>query len=183
LPEQRQHLLLEKEQSMNLRSIVAAVFLPTIIPVAAAAQSPQKVSSKTKFEPPALESSLAVPSRSTDAVISSLLAVNPEIPLGPSDVLKGYEAGMTAIAERVSAELASISQAVRLGHITPDQAEYLTQQRYQLAAMQYQVLETLHDSLAYEMTQASARSHAPPGNNAGTILAVQPPLGVEGRSR
>jgi hypothetical protein len=183
LPAQRQHLLLEKEQSMNIRSIVVAVFLPAIVPLAAAAQSPQKVSTKTKFEPPPLASSLGIPSRSTDAVISSVLAVNPEIPLGPSDVLKGYEAGMTAIAERVSAELASISQAVRLGHITPDQAEYLTQERYQLAAMQYQVLATLHDSLAYEMSQASAPSHAPPGNDAGTILAVQPPLGVQGKSR
>ena len=168
---------------MNLRSIVVAVFLPAIVPLAAAAQSPQKVSTNTKFEPPPIASSLAIPSRNSEAAISSVLAVNPEIPLGPSDVLKGYEAGMTAIAERVSAELASISQAVRLGHITPDQAEYLAQERYQLAAMQYQVLTTLHDSLAYEMIQASARSHAPSGDNAGTILAVEPPFGVEGKSR
>jgi|SRR6516164_2578937 len=168
---------------MNLRSIVVSVFLPAIIPLAATAQSPPKVRTKTKLEPPPLESALAIPTRSTDGVISSVLAVNPEIPLGPSDVLKGYETGMTAIAERVSAELASISQAARLGHITRDQAEYLTQERYQLAAMQYQVLATLHDSLAHEMIQASARSHAPPGNNADTIVVVQPPLGIEGKSR
>lgn len=48
----------------------------------------------------------------------------------------GYENAMTAIAQRISAELAGISEAVRLGHITPDQAEYFTQQRYQLAIMQ-----------------------------------------------
>jgi hypothetical protein len=168
---------------MNLRSIVVAVFLPAIIPLAATAQSPQKLRTKAKFETSPLESALAIPSRSTDEVISSLLAVKPEIPLGPSDVLKGYERGMTAIAERVSAELASISQAVRLGHITRDQAEYLTQERYQLAVMQYQVLATLHDSLAQEMIQASARSHAPPEDNAGTMVAVQPQLAGGGKSR
>jgi hypothetical protein len=168
---------------MNLRSIVVAAFLPAILPLAAMAQSPQKVRPKTKFEPPGFDSALAIRSRSTDAVISSVLAFKPEIPLGPADVLKGYERGMTAIAERVSAELASISQAVGLGHITRDQAEYLTQERYELAVMQYQVLATLHDSLAHEMMQASARAHAPPEDNSGTMVAVQPPLAVEGKNR
>jgi hypothetical protein len=166
---------------MNLRSIVATVFLPAIVPLAATAQAPQTVWTKTKFEPPRVES--AVRGRTSDAAILSVLAVKPEIPLGPSDVLKGYEQGMTAIAERVSAELASISQAVRLGYITRDQAEYLTQERYQLAVIQYQVLATLHDSLAHEMMQASAQSHAPPPDNSGTMLAVLPQLGVEGKTR
>lgn len=147
---------------MNLRSMVISVFLPAIVPPAAMAQSPPKAVTKTKFEPPQFESALAIPSRTSDAVISNVLAVQPEIPLGPDDVLKGYERGMTAIAERVSAELAGISQAVRLGHITRDQAEYLTQERYQLAVMQYQVLATLHDSLAHAIVQASNRPHAPP---------------------
>ena len=168
---------------MNLRSLVVAVFLPAVVPLSALAQAPQQVRTKTKFEPPRFESALAIPGRTSDRVISSVLAVKPEIPLGPADVLKAYERGMTAIAERVSAELASISEAVRLGHITRDQAEYLTQERYQLAMMQYQVLATLHDSLAHEMMQASARSHAPPQDNSGTMVAVQPQLGVEGKSQ
>ena len=168
---------------MNLRSMVATVFLPAIVPLAATAQAAQTVWTKTKFEPPRVESALAVRGRASDAAISSVLAVKPEIPLGPCDVLKGYEQGMTAIAERVSAELASISQAVRLGYITRDQAEYLTQERYQLAVIQYQVLATLHDSLAHEMMQASAQSHAPPPDNSGTMLAVQPQLGIEGKTR
>jgi len=91
---------------------------------------------------------------------------------------------MTAIAERISAELASIREAVRLGHITPDQAEYLTQERYQLAIMQYQVLGTLHDSLAQEIAQAATRGKlSPTPAGSGTTVGVEPPFAIEEQSQ
>jgi hypothetical protein len=142
------------------------------VPRAARAQSTQTTAA---LEPPPLEQVVAGAPLATGDGISSVLTVKPEIPLGPSDVLKGYENGMTAIAERISAELASISQAVRLGHITRDQADYLTQERYQLAVMQYQVLSTLHDSLAHDMAQASNRSpRSPPDEGSATTVVVEP---------
>jgi hypothetical protein len=157
---------------MNLKSILVAVFLLAVVPRAARAQS---TPTTAKFEPPPLQTIVARAPQTSGEGISSLLAVKPEIPLGPNDVLKGYENGMTAIAERISAELASISQAVRLGHITRDQADYLTQERYQLAVIQYQVLSTLHDSLAHDMAQASSLSpRSPPDERSATTVEVDP---------
>jgi len=143
---------------MNFRSNLVAVFLLTVVPLAAMAQPLQDAKTDGMLEPPPLPSPVAATRLTNDEVILSLLAVQPEIPRGPGDVLRGYENAMTAIADRISAELANISQAVRLGHITRDQADYLTQETYQLAVMQYQVLSTLHDSLAHDMAQASIRS-------------------------
>lgn len=157
---------------MTLRSIPLAVSLLAVVPCAAMAQSSRTTA---ELEPPRFENLVAATPLATDVVLSRVLAVNPEIPLGPSDVLKGYENAMTAIAERVSAELASISQAVRLGHITRDQADYLTQQRYQLAVIEYQVLNTLHDSLAHDMAQVSTRSTRSPTNEpSASPVMVEP---------
>lgn len=91
----------------------------------------------------------------TDDVIERLLAFQPAIPLGPVDVLKSYENAMVMIAERLSAELTSISQAHRANQITSDRAEYLIQNRYQVAMMQYDVLSALHDGLEEDIVRAA----------------------------
>jgi len=167
---------------MNFRSNLVAVFLLALVPLAVMAQPSQETNTDAKLEAPPLPSLVAATRLTNDPVISSLLAVQPEIPLGPGDLLKGYENGMTAIAERISAELANISQAVRLGHITRDQADYLTQETYQLAVMQYQVLSTLHDSLAHDMAQASIRSkRTSTETGPDTTLVVEP--GFEGQAQ
>jgi len=167
---------------MNFRSNLVAVFLLALVPLAVMAQPSQELKTDAKLEPPPSPSLVAATRLTNDPVISSLLAVQPEIPLGPGDLLKGYENGMTAIAERISAELANISQAVRLGHITRDQADYLTQETYQLAVMQYQVLSTLHDSLAHDMAQASIRSkRTSTETGPDTTLVVEP--GFEGQAQ
>ena len=167
---------------MKFRSNLVAVFLLTVVPLVAMAQPSRDAKTDATLEPPPLPSPVAATRLTNDEVISSLLAVQPEIPLGPADVLKGYENAMTAIAERISAQLANISQAVRLGNITRDQADYLTQETYQLAVMQYQVLSTLHDSLAHDMARASIRSRRPPTEaESDTTVVVEPRF--EGQSQ
>ena len=46
-------------------------------------------------------------------------------------------------------------QAEQLNQITREQAEYLLQQRYQVAMMQYQVLSALHDVLKHDIDEAA----------------------------
>ena len=84
----------------------------------------------TELLPPSLQIVLSGTHPNGDAVISQLLDVPSEIPLGPIDVLRGYESAMTVIAERTSSELSGISQAVCKGEITREEEEYLTQERY-----------------------------------------------------
>jgi hypothetical protein len=59
------------------------------------------------------------------------------------------------IAQRLSAELTSISQAHRANTITGDEAEYLIQNRYQVAMMQHDVLSALHDGLDEDIARAA----------------------------
>jgi hypothetical protein len=88
-------------------------------------------------------------------VIERLLAFQPAIPLGPVDVLKSYENEMAMIAQRLAVELTSISQAHRANQITADHAEYLIQDRYQVAMMQHEVLSALHDGLEEDIARAA----------------------------
>lgn len=76
-----------------------------------------------------------------------------EIPLGPVDVLKGYESAMTAIADTTVAALNGISQAVLEGQISSEEAEYLTQERYEVSMMQYHVLSTLHAGVEHDIAK------------------------------
>jgi hypothetical protein len=166
---------------MNFRSmLVAVILLAFVLPAMAQPAEARNL----EVEPPQLQTVVALTRPSTDGEIASLLAVKPEIPLGPIDVLKGYENEMTAVADRISAELARISQAVRLGQISRAEAEYLTQETYQLAIMQYQVLSTLHDSLAHDMAQAAIKSkRSPTEDGSDTTVVVHPPFAVEEQSQ
>ena len=107
-------------------------------------------------------------------VVSSLLAFAPEMPRGPLEILREYEGEMTSISQTFTVEISLITEAVHRGQITSQQADYLMQQRFQIALMQYEVLTALHDSLAFEIsrTPVSPHSHA---SEAGTAIVVQPP--------
>src|SRR5215471_16361414 len=140
---------------MTSRLIVAAfcalVFVPRVTGQTPRVPPANAAAESTPILPP---HSLANPSQ-TDEVIERLLAIQPAIPLGPVDVLKSYEDAMAMIAQRLSADLTSISQAHRTNQITRDQAEYLIQNRYQVAMMQHDVLSALHDGLEDDIARAA----------------------------
>jgi hypothetical protein len=92
-----------------------------------------------------------------NGMIARLIEFQPTIPMGPVDVLKAYEDGMTLTAQRLSDELISISQANRANQITRDEAERLILDRYQVAMMQHATLSALRDSLEHDIDQVARR--------------------------
>ena len=144
---------------MYSRSIIIAVFL-AVMPLTAVAQSHCAVRNNSELDPPSVKLVLSGTRPNGDAIITQLLDVPVEIPLGPIDVLKGYESAMTAIADTTVTALNGISQAVLEGQITSEEAEYLTQERYEVSIMQYHVLSTLHAGLEHDIAQAASnRQH------------------------
>ena len=99
------------------------------------------------------------------------MAIKPELPLGPTDVLKEYEHGMALIAQEMSADVVNISRAQEANQVTREQAEYLIGERYQIAMMQYQVLSALHDALERDVAQEATRAKRARGG-AGPDTAV-----------
>jgi hypothetical protein len=93
-------------------------------------------------EPPRLEQILANTTSQPNEMLANLVAIKPEIPVGPSDVLKGYEQDIILVAQRLSAEMANISQARQADQVTREQAEYLIQEKHQFAIMQFQTLSS-----------------------------------------
>lgn len=141
---------------MSSRSIIIAVLF-AVIPLSAVAQSPRAVKENSELDPPSMQIVLSGTHANGNTVISQLLEVPVEIPLGPVDVLRGYESAMTAIAETTVVVLNGISQAVTEGQITREEAEYLTQQKYEISMMQYQALSTLHAGLEHDIVQAASK--------------------------
>ena len=142
---------------MKSRLIVLAVCLLVVMPHVAVAQTPRTTRAIAAVEPPPLPQHAFANTTQPDGVIARLFAFQPDIPLGPVDVLKGYEDEMTLIAQRLSAELIGISQANQANQITRDEAEYWIQERYQVAMMQHEVLSALHDNLQHDLAQAAKR--------------------------
>jgi len=139
---------------MKSRQILVAMLILGTLWHTAAAQ-PKKKSEVDASRP---ESILADTSIQSNPVPPDLIAPRPEMPLGPQDVLKSYEIAMGMVADKTSADFSVIVQAQQTSQITREQAEYLLQQRYQMAMMQYQVLSALHEVLKHDIDEAAQQS-------------------------
>ena len=140
---------------MRTRSIVGGVLLLGVMVGASLAQTARR---GRDVEPPAPEKILANAKSPAAAPLADLMAIKPEIPLGPTDVLIEYQQAMALIAQSMSAEVANISRAQEANQISREQAEYLIGVRYQVAMMQYQVLSALHDVLEHDVAQEAVRA-------------------------
>jgi len=158
---------------MKFRQILIAIVILGTVWHTAAAQ-PKKKNIQPDAPPP--ESILAGTSMQSNAVLSDLTALKPERPLGPQDVLKSYEIAMSMVAEKTSADISVIVQAQQANQITREKAEYLLQQSYQMAMMQYQVLSALHEVLKHDIDEAAGQS--PKTTSSDTVLVVPFPDSV-----
>lgn len=159
---------------MKARLLVSVTLLLAGMPLAFA----QQISTtKRTVEPPQIQTAIAQLGTQVDDAIADVLAIAPEMPLGPVEILRQYEDQMTLITQTFSAEMALITQAIHQGQITRDQADYLMQQRFQIAMMQYEVLSALHDSLTFELSRTPVSPHSP-ASEAETTVVVQPPFPV-----
>jgi hypothetical protein len=145
-----------EEPPMKSRQILIAILILATMWHSAAAAQPKK--KKTQVEAPPLESILAGSSMQSNPLTSDLIALKPEMPLGPQDVLKSYEIAMSLVADKTSSDFAVIVQAQQANQITREQAEYLLQQTSQAAMMQYQVLSALHDVLKHDIDEATQQA-------------------------
>jgi len=162
---------------MKTRQILIAMLILATVWHTAAAQPKKK---NIQAEAPPLESILAVTSMQSNPVLSDLTALKPERPLGPQDVLKSYEIAMSMVAEKTSADFSVIVQAQQANQITREKAEYLLQQSYQMAMMQYQVLSALHDVLKHDIDEAAGQQprQSPKTTSSDTVLVVPFPGSV-----
>ena len=156
------------------QSLVVILILATMWHTAAA----QRKKEKTQVEAPPLERILVGTNYpQSNTVPSDLIVFKPETPLGPQDTLKSYEIAMSLVADRTSSDFAVIVQAQHANQITREQAEYLLQQRYQIAMMQYQVLSALHDVLKHDIDEATLRSKSSlKAASSDEVLVVRLPI-------
>jgi hypothetical protein len=127
-----------------------------LLAVTAGTASAQRARQSTDVAPP-LEKIIAYAKSSDSVQLAELVEITPELPLGPADVLKEYAQAMALIAQEMSAEVANISRAEDANQITREQAEFLIEERYQVAMMQYQVFSALHDTLEHEIGLEATR--------------------------
>jgi hypothetical protein len=166
---------------MKPRLIVVAICLLVVMTHVAVAQTPRATRAIAAAEPPPLPIRAFANTSQPDGVIARLFALQPAMPLGPVDVLKGYEEGMSLIAQRLSADLISIAQAYRANQITRAETEYLIQERYQVAMMQHEVLSALHDTLQLDLAQAEQQSARV--SHSGASVVGQPPSSGQTRTQ
>lgn len=153
-----------KERNMKFR-FVAAALVAAVISVPAIAQE------HVDPQPPPAEAIMA-DIASDRLAITAILQIQPQVPLGPRDVLRNYEQEMAAITQRTSMELAQIAETVRRGQISREQAEYYGGERYQIGMMQFQLLSTLHQTLENDTERAANAQR----QQAHETVIVSPPF-------
>jgi hypothetical protein len=140
---------------MKYREILTLLLMVAAVWHTASAQ-PKKKNVQSDAPPP--EIVLAATSMQPSPVLLDLIELKPEMPLGPQYVLKSYEIAMSLLADKTSNDFLAIVQAQQADQISREQAEYLLQQRYQTAMMQYEVLSALHDVLKHDIDEALQQS-------------------------
>lgn len=144
--------------------ILTLVLALITTPFAAAAQGRSSKDGEAAPTPPVL----AGVQYSDAAALADVLAIQPPVPLGPLDLLNGYEQAMASTVQGFNAAVSQITEAVQQKKITEDQGEYLCREAYQLAMMQFQALSGLHDMLEEKLSQfPSAATPANPAPAAG----------------
>ena len=165
---------------MKSRQILIAIVVLATMWHSAAAQAKKK---NNQVEAPPLESILAGSSMQSNPVVSDSIAFKPEMPMGPQDVLKSYEIAMSLVADKTSSDFAVIVQAQQANQITRERAEYLLQQRYQVAMMQYQVLSALHDVLRHDIDEATQQAKSSLKTTSSDTVLMVPFPGSASASR
>ena len=139
---------------MKSRQILITIVLLATVWHTATAQPKKNI----EVDAPPPMGILAGTSMQSNPVLSDLMALKPEMPLGPQDVLKSYEIAMGLLTDKTLADFSVIVRAQQTSQITRGQAEYLLQQSYQIAMMQYQVLSALHEVLKHDVDEATRKS-------------------------
>lgn len=169
---------------MKLRPLLVAAFILAITWQAAAAETRNKPTNKNvQADPPLLESVVAGTTAQSNVALANVMAVKPEMPLGPLDILKSYELAMNLVAQKTSADFSAIEQAQQANQISREQAEYLLQQTYQVAMMQFQVLSALHDVLKHDIEQTAEQAKSTARNNSSDTVLVVPLAAAPFQSR
>jgi hypothetical protein len=109
-------------------------------------------------------------------VLKEILAITPTVPLGPHDLLRGYESETASIAKRLSTELGVITNAVGTGQISREQGGYVSGERYRVAMMQFQLFSALHAMLEADIARTPAARTDSTRSPAGEMVVVAPPF-------
>jgi hypothetical protein len=109
---------------------------------------------------------------SANQLPESILAANPSIPLGPKDLIDGYEEEMNAVSGRFANELSSISHAADENQMSGQQAEETSKERFQVAMMQFQLLVALRANLEREIDRAEQTAQGDPRPSQQDVSAV-----------
>jgi len=170
----RHDLQLARGEPMKLRTFLVAIAILGTVLHAAAAQPKKKT---TQVDAPPLERVLSGTSMQSSPVLSDVIARQPEMPLGPQDILISYEVARSLVVEKIPADFSVIMQARQTNQINREQAEYLLLQMlqsYQMAMMQYQVLSALHDVLKHDIDEAAGQQarQSLKATSSDTVLVV-----------
>ena len=158
---------------MRLRQLLMALFLLAVTWQGATAKPRNHT---VHGDPPPVERVVAGATAESNFVLSDVMEVKPEMPLGPNDVLKAYEVAMGLVVDKASADFSTIAQAQGADQISREDADYLLHERYQLATMQFQVLSALHDVLKHEIDEKTEQSKRSIRNaNAESVLVLPGP--------
>ena len=124
-----------------------------------------------QVQPPKVE---AIAPATGNETLTTILASPSAIPRGPQDRLRDYEDGMAIIAQQFSSKLRTIVQGVQGGQLSREQGEQLTEEQYQIAWMQFELLSALHHILQQDLARTTLVRHeaAPTGEREIVMVAL-----------
>ena len=153
-----------------MKTRLVIICLSSILTVSATAFA-EVQNSVSQVQPPEVE---AIAPATGNETLTSILASHSAIPRGPQDRLRDYEGGMAIIAQQFSSKLRTIVQGVQSGQLSREEGEQLTEEQYQIARMQFELLSALHHMLQQDLARTTLVRHeaAPTGEREIVMVAL-----------
>ena len=162
---------------MNAKSMIVLAALVAIMPITLPAATKSGQGSATNPIGVAFSAQDGtIPQNGTNLSDASIAPT--ATPRNPNEVLKDYEAGMAAVAQKFSATLTAITEAVQRGQLPSEQGQRISAEQYEMAEMQFELLSAWRAMLERDLARVPvpAAGANPPLIRESEIVAVAPPF-------
>lgn len=86
-------------------------------------------------------------------VFSGTSTAHTDAPRGPKELIENYEAEMATIAQKFTATLTAITEAVQRGQLTSEQGQKISAEQYEVAEMQFELLSAWRSMLEQDLAR------------------------------
>jgi hypothetical protein len=161
--------IVKRKFQMKTKMFLSLLLLVTVVPGALATADEAETKAHSRRD-----SVLVSPAE--DPAVTNAPTNTAIVPNDPKQVLQDYDSLMIALAQKFSATLATIAEAVKRGEVSSEQAREMSAEHYQLTHMQFELLSLWRGIEEQDLTRIPDVEAKPDSTQGNEVVMVALPF-------